>query len=112
MTRDEFRSMPPLRHNRDLSKSDVCLHIAEKLGCDLAQAKRTFKYLRDRGHLRFQAVGRWWVGVEYVPNETDDCYRSRVAAELAHLQAKVRSLEAFCERMKDAHNRVCTHVGL
>lgn len=112
MTRDEFRTMPPLRHNRDLTKSNVCLHIAEKLGCDLQQAKATFKYLRDRKHLKFQPAGRWWMGVEYVPDESDSTYRARVAAELAQLQAKVRHLETFCERMKEAHNRVCQHVGL
>lgn len=112
MTRDEFRAMPPLRHNRDLNKSGVCLHIAKQLGCDLEQAKRTFKYLRDHKHLRFQEAGRWWMGVEYVPEETDAAYRARVASELAFLQAKVKRLEGFCERIKEANNRICDHVGL
>ena len=112
MTRDQFRTMPPMRHDRDPARSDVLAHISATAGCDLEQAARTFHYLRNKGHLRFQKAGRLWMGVEHTPDESEAQFRGRMAAEVAALQAKVLRLEDLLERMKQAHNQVCDHLGL
>lgn len=112
MIRDQFRTMPPLRHDRDPERSQVLAHIMATRGCDLKQAISTFHYLRRRGHLRFQEAGRLWMGVEHTSDESEPQFRARMAAEVASLQAKVRGIEHLLERMKQAHNQVCDYVGL
>lgn len=111
MTRDIFRTMPPLRHNRDPAKSDVILHIADKLGCDLKRADATFRYLRNNGHLRFKEAGRWWMGVEYAPEETEPVYRARMASEVAFLMAKLKRLESDHKHLKSLHNEMVKRLG-
>lgn len=109
---EQFRTMPPKRHDRVPAKSAVLAHIMATRGCDLEQAIGTFHYLRRRGHLRFQKAGRLWMGVQHTPEESDAEFRARMASEVASLQAKVARLENLFERMKQAHNQVCDHVGL
>ena len=112
MIRDQFRTMPPKRHDRLPERSQVLAHIMATRGCDLEQAISTFHYLRRRGHLRFQKAGRLWMGVEHIPDESEAQFRGRMAAEVAALQAKVSRLEDLLERIKQAHNQVCDHLGL
>ena len=109
---EQFRTMPPMRHDRFAERSQVLAHIMAIRGCNLKQAISTFHYLRRRGHLRFQKAGRLWMGVEHTPDESEPQFRARMAAEVASLQAKVSSIEHLLERMKHAHNQVCDHIGL
>lgn len=111
MTRDQFRSMPPKRHDRDLAKSEVVTHIATTSGCNLEQAARTFHYLRNRGHLRFQKAGRLWMGVDHTPEESEAQFRVRITAENAFLQRRVGQLEHLVGKLRASHNELVTRIS-
>lgn len=104
MKADLFRQMPPKRHDRRLDQSAVVQHIAEMLGESLEQAARTFRYLRNKGHLVFDPRGRWWRGTEYVPIETDAERASRVQAELNEIRGEVSRLSALVDKLRASHN--------
>lgn len=109
---DQFRQMPPTRHDRDPTQSAVLAHIQATLGCDLPKAISTFHYLRNRRHLVFNRAGRTWRGVEHTPEESDRTYRSRMEATVATLEARLRTLETQCERLRQANHAICDHLGL
>ena len=85
--RERFSTMPPLLHNwKKPENSEVLQHIQQTTGCDLAQAKGTFTYLRNRGILVFRRPPYRWQGLAYV--------REATQAEInADLMAKIRTLE-------------------
>lgn len=110
MTSARFRSMPPLRHDRDPARSAVLAHIQAATGCDLAQAGRTFHYLRNKGHLVFTKAGRTWKGVEYLAEESEHAYRARMAAENCSLRADLDSLQRLVAKLRVSHNALLIHV--
>lgn len=111
MTRDQFRTMPPMRHHADPAQSAVLAHIAAAAGCDLKQASRTFHYLRNRGHLRFIKPGRVWMGADHVLEESEDQFRSRLAAENAELRHRVGKLEHLVDRLRASHNALVQQMS-
>lgn len=111
MTRDQFRTMPPMRHDRDPTRSAVLAHIMAQAGCDLEQAKRTFHYLRNKGHLRFQKAGRTWLGAEHTPEESEAAYRSRMAAEVASLRHQMGQLQHLVDRLRASHNELVGRIS-
>jgi hypothetical protein len=111
MTCDEFRTMPPKRHDTDPARSAVLAHIMATAGCDLEQAKRTFHYLRNKGHLRFQKAGRLWMGAEHTPEESEAEFRVRMASELASLRRQVGQLEHLVGRLRASHNELVQRMS-
>lgn len=110
MTCDQYRTMPPTRHDRDPTRSAVLAHIMASSNCDIAQATRTFRYLRNKGHLVFIKAGRIWQGVEHTPDESDGQYRSRMAAEVALLRRRLAHLEQLVAKLRASHNELVSQV--
>lgn len=112
MIRDQFRSMPPLRHDKDPGKSAILARIMELRGCDLGRAIHTFHYLRRKRHIVFSKAGRTWSGVEHVPVESEAEYRARMTRENAELRAKVAKLETLADKLRKSHNSLLDRLGL
>lgn len=110
MIRDLFRSMPPLRHDRDPAKSQVLAHIMQVRNCDPRQAENTFHYLRRKGHVAFKKAGRIWVGSDYTPEETEAEFRSRTTSELNALRSELSQLKALVKRIREAHNSLVDSI--
>lgn len=104
MKSDLFRAMPPKRHDRRLDQSAVVQHIAETLGESLEQAARTFRYLRNKGHVVFEQRGRWWRGAEFVPLESTEERAARTQAELNQVRGEVSRLAALVDKLRASHN--------
>lgn len=111
MIRDQFRDMPPKRHDRDPAKSAVLAHIMATIGCNLEQATRTFHYLRNRGHLRFQKAGRLWMGVDHTSDESEAQFRARITAENAFLHRRIGQLEHLVGKLRASHNELVTRIS-
>jgi hypothetical protein len=111
MTRDQFRSMPPMRHDRDPTKSAVLAHISATIACDLTQAARTFHYLRNKGHLHFQKAGRLWMGVDHAPEESEAQFRARMCAENTFLHRRIGQLEHLVDKLRASHNELIKRIS-
>lgn len=96
--------MPPKRHYRDNAESEVLAYIMAQTGEDLGQAIKTFRYLRNKRHLVFDRVYRWWRGAEYCPPETDEEFRRRTISEINRLTGELREVRNQVEAEKQRAN--------
>lgn len=101
-----FRTMPPRHHDRVDQDSAVLAFIIQTLECDLEQAKRTFRYLRNKRHLVFDSRGRWWRGAEFVPDETPEQRTARMQGEINDARSRIRTLERQVEDLIQTNNKL------
>lgn len=110
MKAELFRTMPPKRHDRDLERSSVVQYIADRLDCDLETASKTFRYLRNKGHLVFTTRGRFWRGAEFVPDEPEAQRSARMQGEINALRIELNRLTDLVDKMREKHNELSDFV--
>jgi hypothetical protein len=99
-------TMPPMKNDPDLAKSDVVRYIQQKLECDISEAVRTFEALSfwGVGVLVFEKIGGYWMGREWRPKP--DPETPKTEALLAILVCEITVLKAEVRKLRNGANSV------
>jgi hypothetical protein len=106
--RDKYASMPPLRHNKNASSSEVLAHICATEGpdCTLKKAQSIFNVIRNPTNeiIVFDHAKRIWAGIDTVD----------VRVEMRGVKRKLVELETrsqeFAEHVKLVHNALLARL--
>lgn len=102
--REQFGTMPSLKHDKDPAKSQVINHIATTLAIDIERATRVFDDIRKR-ILIYDKIDCTWSGIDHRANtRTDKARIERLEIRLATLErAHKKLLAAYRFHRKHEH---------
>jgi hypothetical protein len=91
--RDQFGKMPPLKHDKIIASSEVVMHIASGVSCDIERANKLFNELRKRRIIVFDKLDRTWHGIDNRSIRHTDSDR-------------IRMLEIRLETLENKHKKL------
>ena len=113
--RDQFGKMPPLKHDKITASSEVVMHIASGISCDIERANKLFNELRKRRIIVFDKLDRTWHGIDNRSIRHTDSDRIRMLEiRLETLENKHKKLLAAYRALDTAsqHQRIdCDTCG-
>ncbi len=101
--RDQFGRMNPLKHDKDLTLSEVVIHISQTLACDIERASKLFNELRKRRIIVFDKLDRTWHGIDNRTMRHTDSDRIRA------LEIRLETLETKHKKLLAAYRN---HISL
>jgi hypothetical protein len=101
--RDQFGKMPPLKHDKIMASSEVVMHIAKGVSCDIERANKLFNELRKRRIIVFDKLDRTWHGIDNRSIRHTDSDRIRM------LEIRLETLENKHKKLLAAYR---AHIDL